>query len=45
MRRWGNKKVKSTGLALNSNKCKEMKWLDLEEQQMEKQVNPQKSRS
>ena len=37
--------MKTTGSALNSNKQREMKWLDLEKQRMEKQVNQQKSRN
>ena len=43
MRGWGGEEMKTTGSALNSNKQREMKWLDLEKQQMEKQVNQQKS--
>ena len=37
--------MKTTGSALNSNKQREMKGLDLEKQQMEKQLNQQKSRN
>jgi hypothetical protein len=35
--------MKTTGSALNSNKQREMKWLDLEKQQMEKRANQKKS--
>ena len=37
--------MKSTGFALNSNKQREMKWLDLEGKRMEERANRQKSRN
>ena len=45
MRGWGTEKMKSTGFALNSNKRREMKWLDLEGKHMGKRANRRKSRN